>query len=57
MKWMTGADVFVKALKEEKVDALFAYPGGQAIEIVRGGSVAVEALSMAGKGGMRYRGD
>ncbi len=33
MKQITGADLFVKALKEEKVDVLFAYPGGQAIEL------------------------
>ena len=33
MKQMTGADLFVKALKEEKVDTLFAYPGGQAIDL------------------------
>lgn len=31
MKQIMGADLFVKALKEEKVDVLFAYPGGQAI--------------------------
>lgn len=30
---ITGADLFVKALKEEKVDTLFAYPGGQAIDL------------------------
>lgn len=28
-----GAKLFVKALKEEKVDTLFAYPGGQAIDL------------------------
>lgn len=33
MKQITGADLFVKALKEEKVDVLFAYPGGQAIDL------------------------
>lgn len=33
MKQMTGADLFVKALKEEAVDILFAYPGGQAIDL------------------------
>ena len=27
---ITGADLFVKALKEEGVKVLFAYPGGQA---------------------------
>lgn len=31
--WITGAEMFVKALKEEKVDTLFAYPGGQAIDL------------------------
>ena len=31
MKQITGADLFVKALKEEAVDTLFAYPGGQEI--------------------------
>ncbi|EGW40032.1 biosynthetic-type acetolactate synthase large subunit [Desulfosporosinus sp. OT] len=30
---ISGADLFVKALMEEKVDILFAYPGGQAIEL------------------------
>ncbi len=33
MQQITGADLFVKALKEEKVDTLFAYPGGQAIDL------------------------
>ena len=33
MKATTGADLFVKALKNEKVDVLFAYPGGQAIDL------------------------
>lgn len=30
---ITGAKLFVKALKEEQVDTLFAYPGGQAIDL------------------------
>lgn len=30
---ITGADLFVKALIQEKVDTLFAYPGGQAIDL------------------------
>lgn len=30
---ITGAELFVKALKEECVDTLFAYPGGQAIDL------------------------
>ncbi len=30
---ISGADLFVKALKEENVDTLFAYPGGQAIDL------------------------
>lgn len=30
---ITGAELFVKALKEENVDVLFAYPGGQAIDL------------------------
>ena len=33
MNRITGADLFVKALKEEAVDTLFAYPGGQAIDL------------------------
>lgn len=33
MKQITGADLFVKALKEDAVDTLFAYPGGQAIDL------------------------
>ncbi len=33
MEQITGADLFVKALKEEAVDTLFAYPGGQAIDL------------------------
>lgn len=30
---ISGAQLFVKALKAEKVDTLFAYPGGQAIDL------------------------
>lgn len=30
---LTGAELFVKALKAEQVDTLFAYPGGQAIDL------------------------
>lgn len=30
---ITGAELFVKALIEEKVDILFGYPGGQAIDL------------------------
>ena len=30
---ITGAEMFVKALLAEKVDTLFAYPGGQAIDL------------------------
>ena len=30
---ITGAELFVKALKAENVDVLFAYPGGQAIDL------------------------
>ncbi|MDE6758584.1 MAG: biosynthetic-type acetolactate synthase large subunit [Clostridia bacterium] len=30
---ITGAQLFVKALKEEDVEVLFAYPGGQAIDM------------------------
>lgn len=30
---ITGAELFVKALKEEQTDILFAYPGGQAIDL------------------------
>lgn len=33
MNQIKGADLFVKALKEEGVDLLFAYPGGQAIDL------------------------
>lgn len=29
---ITGAELFVKALKAEGVNTLFAYPGGQAID-------------------------
>lgn len=29
---ITGAELFVKALAEEQVDTLFAYPGGQAVD-------------------------
>ncbi|MDE6869687.1 MAG: biosynthetic-type acetolactate synthase large subunit [Clostridia bacterium] len=31
---ITGAQLFVKALKEENVEILFAYPGGQIIDIL-----------------------
>lgn len=30
---ITGAELFVKALKEEQVDTLFAYPGRQSIDL------------------------
>lgn len=30
---ITGAELFVNALKKEHVDTLFAYPGGQAIDL------------------------
>lgn len=30
---ITGAELLVKALKQEKVDILFGYPGGQAIDM------------------------
>ena len=30
---ITGAQMFVKAIKEESVTTLFAYPGGQAIDL------------------------
>ena len=30
---ITGAELFVKALKKEDVDTLFAYPGGQVIDL------------------------
>ena len=33
MMQMTGAELFVKALKEEQVTTLFAYPGGQVIDL------------------------
>ncbi len=33
MEQITGAALLVKALKEESVDTLFAYPGGQAIDL------------------------
>ena len=31
--WITGAELFVKALREEGVKTLFAYPGGSAIDL------------------------
>ncbi len=33
MNQITGSELFVKALKEENVTTLFAYPGGQAIDL------------------------
>lgn len=30
---ITGAELFVKAIKEEHVTTLFAYPGGQAMDM------------------------
>lgn len=33
MTMVKGTEIIVRALKEEKVDTLFAYPGGQAIDI------------------------
>ena len=32
-EWITGAQLLVKALRQEHVDTLFAYPGGQAIDL------------------------
>lgn len=32
-KEIMGAELFVKALKKEQVDTIFAYPGGQAIDL------------------------
>ena len=31
--YITGAELFVKALKAEQTDTLFAYPGGQVIDL------------------------
>ena len=36
---ITGAALFVEALKKEKVKILFGYPGGQAINVLPGVSV------------------
>ena len=33
MNQIKGTDLLVKALKEEGVDLLFGYPGGQAIDL------------------------
>lgn len=33
MNQITGAELFVKALREEGADIIFAYPGGQAIDL------------------------
>lgn len=43
---ITGAELFVKALKEEHVDVLFAYPGGQAIDLFDAlyGEEAIEVI-------------
>lgn len=43
---ITGAELFVKALKEENVDVLFAYPGGQAIDLFDAlyGEEAIEVI-------------
>ena len=30
---MKGTEIIVKALKEEGVDTIFGYPGGQAVDI------------------------
>jgi acetolactate synthase-1/2/3 large subunit len=32
-KQMTGADIFIECLKKEKVDTIFAYPGGVVLKI------------------------
>ena len=31
---ITGAELFVKALRQEGVDTLFAHPGGQAMHLI-----------------------
>ena len=30
---ITGSELFVKALQQEQVEVLFAYPGGQVIDL------------------------
>ncbi|GAI64985.1 unnamed protein product, partial [marine sediment metagenome] len=30
---LTGSQIFVKTLREEKVDAIFGYPGGAVLDI------------------------
>lgn len=43
---ITGAELFIKALKAEQVDRLFAYPGGQAIDLFNAlyGEDAIEVI-------------
>ena len=45
---ITGAQLFVKALKEEGVEVLFGYPGGQAIDLF-------DALHEIGRASCRER--
>ena len=49
---ITGAELFVKALKEEAVTTLFAYPGGQAIDLFNAlyGEKNIDVI-LHGKGG------
>ena len=43
---ITGAELFVKALLAEQVDTIFAYPGGQAIDLLLFSHVTNRDLSM-----------
>lgn len=56
---MTGAQLFVKALHEEKVDKLFAYPGGQAIDLFDAlyGDDAIEVILPRHEQGLAHAAD
>jgi len=49
MMMITGAELFVKALKAEQVDTLFAYPGGQAIDLFNAlyGELDIDVISFS----------
>ena len=45
MEQITGAELFVKALKEEAVDTLFAYPGGGEYTVIGTETVKLHTIS------------
>lgn len=56
---ISGAELFVKALKEEQVDTLFAYPGGQAIDLFNAlyGETEIDVILLRHEQGLVHAAD